>query len=119
MAIGGFSGPDNNPANMWQERSSAPGASKDPSVRVLQNGLINPNDAAKKISELRSITPPKGITVSVGGTPALEQDSIHSLVANAPLMVVVLITATMVLICLAFGSFVLPIKAASIRGLPL
>ena len=119
MAISGFSDPDNNPANMWQERSYAPGASKDPSVRVLQNGLINPNDAAKKISELRDITPPKGITVSVGGTPALEQDSIHSLVAKAPLMVVVLITTTMLLMFLAFGSFVLPIKAAVMSALTL
>ena len=119
MAISGFSDPDNNPANMWQERSDAPGASKDPSVRVLQNGLINPSDAAKKISELRDITPPKGITVSVGGTPALEQDSIHSLVAKAPLMVVVLITTTMLLMFLAFGSFVLPIKAAVMSALTL
>jgi trehalose monomycolate/heme transporter len=119
MTISGFSDPDNNPANMWQERSYAPGASKDPSVRVLQNGLLNPNDAAKKISELRGITPPKGVTLLVGGTPALEQDSIHSLIAKAPQMVVVLITATMVLMFLAFGSFVLPIKAAVMSVLTL
>lgn len=119
MAISGFSDPDNDPANMWQERTVAPGASKDPSVRVLQNGLINSNDASKKINELRSITPPKGLTLSVGGTPALEQDSIHSLVAQAPLMVVVLITTTMLLMFLAFGSFVLPIKAAVMSALTL
>jgi trehalose monomycolate/heme transporter len=118
-AISGFSDPDNNPANMWQERAYAPGASKDPSVRVLQNGLINPNDAAKKIGELRSIGPPKGVTISVGGTPALEQDSIHSLVAQAPLMVFVLLTTTMLLMFLAFGSFVLPIKAAVMSALTL
>ncbi len=119
MTISGFSEQDNNPANMWQERSYAPGASKDPSVRVLQNGLINPTDAAKKISELRNITPPKGIEISVGGTPTLIQDSIHSLVDKAPLMVVVLITATMLLMFLAFGSFVLPIKAAVMSVLTL
>ena len=118
-AISGFSDPDNNPANMWQERAYAPGASKDPSVRVLQNGLINPSDAAKKIGELRSIGPPKGVTISVGGTPALEQDSIHSLVAQAPLMVFVLLTTTMLLMFLAFGSFVLPIKAAVMSALTL
>ncbi|AWV48830.1 integral membrane protein [Mycobacterium leprae Kyoto-2] len=119
MAISGFIEPDNNYVNMWQERTVAPGASKDPSVRVLQNGLINPNDASKKINELRSITPPKGLTVSVGGTPALEQDSIHSLVAQAPLMVIMLITTTMLLMFLAFGSFVLPIKAAVMSALTL
>ena len=119
MAISGFSDPDNNPANMWQERPVAPGASKDPSVRVLQNGLINQNDAAKKLTELRGISPPKGITVWVGGTPALEQDSIHSLIAKAPLMLVVLITATTLLMFLAFGSVVLPIKATLMSTLTL
>jgi uncharacterized membrane protein YdfJ with MMPL/SSD domain len=119
MAISGFSDPDNNPANMWQERAVAPGASKDPSVRVLQNGLINQGDASKKLAELRAIPPPKGIEIRVGGTPALEQDSIHSLVAKAPLMLVVLITTTMLLMFLAFGSFVLPIKAAVMSVLTL
>jgi trehalose monomycolate/heme transporter len=119
MAISGFIDPDNNPANMWQERAIAPGASKDPSVRVIQNGLVNQSDAAKKITDLRAITPPKGLTVWVGGTLALEQDSIHSLYDKAPLMLVVLITATMLLMFLAFGSFVLPIKAAVMSVLTL
>ncbi|MDD4866874.1 MAG: MMPL family transporter [Mycobacterium sp.] len=119
MEMSGFSEQGNDPANMWQERSYAPGASKDPSVRVLQNGLVNSNDAAKKIGELRSIAPPRGIRILVGGTPALEQDSIHSLVAKAPLMVVVLLTTTMLLMFLAFGSFVLPIKAAVMSALTL
>ncbi len=117
MTISGFSGQDNNSANMWQERSYAPGASKDPSVRVLQNALVNPNDAAKKIGELRNIAPPKGIDLMVAGTPALIEDSIHSLAAKAPLMAVVLITSTMLLMFLAFGSFVLPIKAAVMSAL--
>lgn len=60
MAVSGFTDPDNNPDAMWKERSYLDGASKDPSVRVIQNGLVNRNDAAKKIAELRSITPPRG-----------------------------------------------------------
>ncbi|MDT5224077.1 MAG: trehalose monomycolate/heme transporter, partial [Mycobacterium sp.] len=50
---------------------------------------------------------------------ALEQDSIHSLVDKAPLMVLVLISTTMVLMFLAFGSVVLPIKAAVMSVLTL
>lgn len=119
MAISGFIQQDNNPANMWQERSQAPGGSKDPSVRVLQNGLLNAGDAPKKLQELRSITPPKGINVYVGGTPALEQDSIHSLFDNMPAMLVILLSATTVLMFLAFGSVVLPIKAAVMSALTL
>ncbi len=119
MQISGFIEQDNDPSNMWQERPQAPGGSKDPSVRVLQNGLQNPADSSKKLEELRAITPPKGIEILVGGTPALEQDSIHSLVDKAPLMVLVLISTTMVLMFLAFGSVVLPIKAAVMSVLTL
>jgi trehalose monomycolate/heme transporter len=119
MAISGFIDPDNNAANMWQERAVAPGASKDPSVRVLQNGLINQNDATKKINELRAIVPPKGITVLVGGTPALEKDSIQGLFDKLPLFVVILLATTIVLMFLAFGSVVLPIKATLMSTLTL
>ncbi len=119
MAINGFTDPDNNPEAMWKERSYLDGASKDPSVRVIQNGLVNRNDAAKKIGELRDITAPRGLSVYVGGTPALEQDSIHSLFDKLPLMVLLLITTTTILMFLAFGSLVLPIKAALMSALTL
>jgi RND superfamily putative drug exporter len=119
MQISGFTDPDNDPTKMWQERPYLDGASKDPSVRVIQNGLVNRNDAAKRIADLRALTPPRGITVSVGGTPALEQDSIHSLFDKLPLMVVLLITTTTILMFLAFGSVVLPIKAAVMSALTL
>lgn len=119
MAINGFTDPDNKPEAMWKERPYLDGASKDPSVRVIQNGLVTRNDASKKITELRSITPPKGVALYVGGTPALEQDSIHSLFAKLPLMVLLLITTTTILMFLAFGSLVLPIKAALMSALTL
>ncbi|APE17249.1 hypothetical protein BOH72_20330 [Mycobacterium sp. WY10] len=119
MAISGFTDPDNNPDAMWKERSYLDGASKDPSVRVIQNGLVNRNDAATKIADLRAIAPPKGVSLYVGGTPALEQDSIHSLFDKLPLMVVVLIITTTILMFLAFGSVVLPIKAALMSALTL
>ncbi len=119
MTLSGFTEPDNNRDNMWKERSYLDGASKDPSVRVIQNGLVNRNDAAKVLTELRSIQPPKGMTVWVGGTPALEQDSIHSLFDKLPLMVLILLTTTTLLMFLAFGSLVLPIKAAVMSALTL
>jgi trehalose monomycolate/heme transporter len=119
MTVSGFIDPDDDPSKMWQERPYLDGASKDPTVRVIQNGLENRNDAAKKIEELRAITPPRGITESIGGTPALEQDSIHSLFDKLPLMVAILIVTTTVLMFLAFGSVVLPIKAAVMSALTL
>jgi RND superfamily putative drug exporter len=119
MSVTVFIDADNDPSKMWQERPYLDGASKDPSVRVIQNGLVTRNDAPKKIAELRALTPPRGITVSVGGTPALEQDSIHSLYDKLPLFVVLLITTTTILMFLAFGSVVLPIKAAVMSALTL
>jgi trehalose monomycolate/heme transporter len=119
MTVPGFIDPDNNPANMWKERPYLDGASKDPSVRVIENGLVNRNDAATKVDELRAISPPSGLTVWVGGTPALEQDSIQSIFANLPLMALILISTTTLLMFLAFGSLVLPIKAAIMSTLTL
>ncbi|WP_061490044.1 MMPL family transporter, partial [Mycolicibacterium phlei] len=119
LTVSGFIAPDDDQSKMWQERAVQEGGSKDPSVRVIQNGLENRNDAAKKIDELRALTPPRGVTVSVGGTPALEQDSIHSLFEKLPLMVTLLIVTTTVLMFLAFGSVVLPIKAAVMSALTL
>ncbi|TGD89867.1 hypothetical protein BayCH28_04580 [Mycolicibacterium sp. CH28] len=117
-AISGFTGSDDL-SSMWQERSAQSDGSKDPSVRVLQNGLVNSGDAAKKINELRALTPPHGTQVFVGGTPALAQDSIHSLFSNLPLMVLILVITTTILMFLAFGSIVLPIKAALMSALTL
>ncbi|WNG93092.1 MMPL family transporter [Mycobacterium sp. ITM-2016-00318] len=119
MQIPGFIDPNNDPSKMWQERPFLDGASKDPSVHVIQNGLENRNDAAEKIEELRAIPPPHGISMSIGGTPALEQDSIHSLFDKLPMMVAVLIVTTTILMFLAFGSVVLPIKAAVMSALTL
>jgi RND superfamily putative drug exporter len=119
MTVPGFIDPDNDPDKMWQERSYLDGASKDPSVRVIQNGLEVRNDAAQKLEELRALSPSPGLTVSVGGTPALEQDSIQSLFDKLPLMVLVLIVTTTILMFLAFGSVVLPIKAALMSALTL
>jgi trehalose monomycolate/heme transporter len=119
MPINGFVKPDNDPAGMWKDRPQLPGASKDKSVQVIENGLINRNDAAQKIRELRAVPAPKGLSLLVGGTPALEQDSIHALVAKGPLMLVFLLTSTTLLMFLAFGSLVLPLKAAVMSALTL
>jgi RND superfamily putative drug exporter len=119
LAISGFTDPNDNPAEMWQERTYAQGGSKDPSVRVIQNGLVNRMDAAKKVGELRAIAAPKGISVLVGGTPALEQDSINGFFEKLPLMLVILLTTTTLLMFLAFGSVVLPIKATVMSALTL
>jgi len=119
MTVSGFVDPNNDASKMWTERSYQDGGSKDPSVRVLSNALVNSNDAAQKINELRALQEPHGVTVLVGGTPALAQDSISTLFENLPLMAVLLVATTTILMFLAFGSIVLPIKAALMSALTL
>lgn len=119
MAIPGFTIPEAGQAAMWAERSRLDGATREPDVRVIQNGLIDRNDAAGRIRALRDLPAPEGLTVRVGGTPALEQDSIQGLFDKLPLMILVLITTTTLLMFLAFGSLVLPIKAAIMSVLTL
>ncbi|MGK2867042.1 MAG: MMPL family transporter [Mycobacterium sp.] len=118
QTVSGFSGTE-DPSKMWQERSAQDGGTKDPSVRVLQNGLVDASSAPKKLAELRDLQPPRGTEVLVGGTPALAQDSIHSLFANLPLLGLILVITTTILMFLAFGSLVLPIKAALMSALTL
>jgi RND superfamily putative drug exporter len=119
LTIAGFTDPNNDLAKMWSERPYLDGASKDPSVRVIQNGLMNRLDARAKVNDLRSISGPYGLTLRVGGTPALEQDSVRTISAKLPLMILISVSMTTLLMFLAFGSLVLPIKAAMMNALTL
>ena len=87
-------------------------------VNVFQAGLQNRNDAAGVISDIRGIDSGP-LYVYVAGTPALTQDSIDSLMKRLPLMAVILVLVTGLLMFLAFGSVVLPIKAALVSVLGL
>ncbi|WP_162462627.1 MMPL family transporter [Mycolicibacterium sp. CBMA 234] len=118
--VSGFVTPDDNDkSKMWAERTYQDGGTKNPAVRVLSNGLVNSGDAAQKVNELRALQEPHGIKVMVGGTPALEQDSISTLYDKLPLMGLILVITTTLLMFLAFGSLVLPIKAALMSMLTL
>ena len=119
LGIPGFAEPDNDTANMWRERPYLDGASKEPSVRVIQNGLVNRLDARAKVDELRAIPQPYGLNLLVGGTPALEQDSVRTISAKLPMMILIAVSMTTLLMFLAFGSLVLPIKAALMNTLTL
>lgn len=119
MTLPGFTVSESGPAAMWAERPRLDGATRTPDVRVIQNGLTDRNKAAELVAALRALPAPHGVNVYVGGTPALEYDSIQGLFDKLPLMVLVLITTTTLLMFLAFGSLVLPIKAAIMSVLTL
>ncbi|MDI9929352.1 MMPL family transporter [Rhodococcus sp. IEGM 1354] len=92
------------------EKFSPVGASKD-GVIVFKAGLTDRNDSKPAIDFLRSIDVPDGATVMIGGTPAIEQDSISALIDKLPLMAVLVVFIVTMLMFLTFGSLVLPIKA--------
>ena len=111
-----------------QEASNAPGLtgpfalpstqSKD-DVWILSATLTDRNNAQPTIDYLRAISVPDGTQMLVGGTPAIERDSIHALLDRMPLMIVLVLFVTTLLMFLTFGSLVLPIKAALMSALGL
>ncbi|MGW6376050.1 MMPL family transporter [Rhodococcus sp. NPDC055112] len=100
------------------EKFSVNNPTKD-GVTVFKAGLVDRNDSEATIDYLRAMDGPDGVTVLVGGTPAIEQDSIAALLENLPLMIAMVVLLTTLLMFLAFGSLVLPIKAVLMTALGL
>jgi trehalose monomycolate/heme transporter len=71
------------------------------------------------VAEVRDTVPPPGTTVLVGGTTAGLVDELASLGATLPWMALLVCVSTFVLLFLAFGSVVLPVKAIMMNVLSL
>ncbi|MGD0239740.1 MAG: MMPL family transporter [Streptosporangiaceae bacterium] len=71
------------------------------------------------VTQIRGLAPPAGATVLVGGTTAGLVDELASLGATLPPMALLVGVSTFVLMFLAFGSVVLPIKAIVMNVLSL
>ena len=67
--------------------------------------------ARQIVQRVRGIAPPAGARVYIGGQSAQLVDELSSLSATVPWMALVMAAATFVLLFLAFGSVVLPVKA--------
>ena len=81
--------------------------------------LSDSDNANATIDYLRSMSVPDGVDVYIGGTPAMQKDSVDALLNRMPLMVVLVVFVTTLLMFLTFGSLVLPIKAALMSALGL
>ncbi|WP_333620241.1 MMPL family transporter, partial [Dietzia sp.] len=88
-------------------------------VTVLQASVADRNSAKETVEYLQKFPIPDGTTVYVGGNPAMEQDSIHALVDGLPFFAIYVLVITTLLLFLAFGSLVLPFKAALMNALGL
>ncbi|NDL59044.1 MMPL family transporter [Phytoactinopolyspora mesophila] len=76
-------------------------------------------DARDAVAAIRDIDPPDGVELLVGGATAVDMDSLDAITDRLPLMAVILLGATFILLFLAFGSIVLPIKAAIMAAVSL
>jgi RND superfamily putative drug exporter len=75
--------------------------------------------ARQIVQRIRGIAPPAGARAYVGGQSAQLVDELSSLSATVPWMALVMAAATFVLLFLAFGSVVLPVKAIVMNVLSL
>ncbi|HEY2277767.1 MAG TPA: MMPL family transporter, partial [Streptosporangiaceae bacterium] len=71
------------------------------------------------VTEIRGLAPPPGTAVLAGGTTAALVDELASLGSTLPWMALLVGVSTFVLMFLAFGSVVLPIKAIVMNVLSL
>jgi RND superfamily putative drug exporter len=75
--------------------------------------------ARQMVTSVRNVAPPPGATVLVGGATASLVDELSSLGGTLPWMALLTGCATFILLFLAFGSVVLPVKAIVMNVLSL
>jgi len=73
--------------------------------------------ARQLVQSLRDVPPPSGAAALVGGETATLVDLLGSLADTLPWMALVIVSAMLVLLFLAFGSVVLPIKAVIVNAI--
>ncbi len=71
------------------------------------------------VDGIRALSPPGDAVVLVGGLTSSNADSLDAIGDRLPVMITILVGATLVLMFLAFGSVVLPIKAAIMSAVSL
>ena len=94
---------------------------KDDAIRVDVGYTPAPVSSAARhiVTQIRALAPPAGATVLVGGTTAGLVDELASLGSTLPWMALLVCLSTFVLLFLAFGSVVLPLKAIVMNVLSL
>ncbi len=78
---------------------------------VLSAGIEDRELNSSVVEQLRALDVPEGVDVHIGGTPAMEIESIEALLDKLPWMALYIVVATFILMALVFGSLSLPAKA--------
>lgn len=88
-------------------------------VQVTYSEGADSDEQSNVVSSLRSLESPDGTEILVGGGQATVDDGNAAIIEWLPVMVAIMVTSTLILLFLAFGSIVLPIKAVLMAGLSL
>ncbi|AXG81619.1 MMPL family transporter [Streptomyces paludis] len=80
-------------------------------VSVTFDGAAVSADARALVNRLKDVAPPEGATAYFGGETAVFDDTLDALGATLPWMLLYIAVATYILLFLAFGSVLLPLKA--------
>ncbi|MEZ7240518.1 MMPL family transporter [Rhodococcus sp. GXMU-t2271] len=88
-------------------------------LALYAQGVEETPQAGEIVRELRDLPPPPGTDLLVGGGRAMVDDSNAAIARSMPAMIAVMVLSTLVLLFLAFGSVVLPLKAVAMAGLSL
>jgi RND superfamily putative drug exporter len=83
----------------------------DARIDLSYDAGLNSPAARSLVAQVRDVSPPAGATSYVGGQTADLVDELSSLGHTLPWMALVVLLATFVMLFLAFGSVVLPVKA--------
>ena len=89
------------------------------SVSLRYDGAALSSQARQTVVRVRQVPPPAGTQVNVGGPSAELVDQLDALTGTLPWLALVVGVATFVLLFLAFGSLVLPVKAVVMNALSL
>jgi RND superfamily putative drug exporter len=88
-------------------------------VQVSWPGNSQTEQSQQVVKDLRAVDPGAGVNALVGGTSASTVDLVDSIGAHLPWMGAFVVVVMLVLLFLAFGSLVLPIKAVVMTAVSL
>jgi uncharacterized membrane protein YdfJ with MMPL/SSD domain len=107
-------------AAVVEQAASGPGVAGPTSlVQVSWVGNAQTQASQQLVKDLRAIDPGAGARALVGGTSAVTVDLVASIRAHLPWMAAFVVAVMLVLLFVAFGSLVLPLKAVVMNAVSL
>ena len=98
---------------------AASGAYRAGLVQVSWQGNSQTEQSQQLVKDLRAVNPGTGVNAVVGGTSATTVDLVESVGAHLPSMGAFVVVVMLVLLFVAFGSLVLPLKAVVMNAVSL